>query len=170
MKIGFIGVNNHRKLYNKYRFRFYEALAQLSMSLSKFGNPFSQWIKKFVRTSLLETLKIPDSVIFGGESPKESLSDAVMFWKEYLGFEDVWTEQACRVVYDELISIAIGDIEQMDLSYKVESSTHSAHAPSTSTLYSQSESNANSQPPVQSQSQDSLFLASQVKNGELQSQ
>ena len=36
MKIGSIGVNNHRKLYNKYRWRFYEALAQLSMSLSNF--------------------------------------------------------------------------------------------------------------------------------------
>jgi len=27
MKVGSIGVNNHRKLYNKYRFRFYESLA-----------------------------------------------------------------------------------------------------------------------------------------------
>ena len=36
MKIGSIGVNNHRKLYNKYRFRFYEALSQLTMSLANF--------------------------------------------------------------------------------------------------------------------------------------
>jgi hypothetical protein len=34
-------------------------------------------MKKFVRISLTETLKIPDSVIFGGESPAESLEDAV---------------------------------------------------------------------------------------------
>ena len=34
-------------------------------------------MKKFVRLSLTETLKIPDSVIFGGESPAESLEDAV---------------------------------------------------------------------------------------------
>ena len=80
-----------------------------------------------MRSSLLETLKIPDSVIFGGESPQESLNDAVMFWKEYLGFEDVWTEQACRIVYDELISIALNDIENIDLTYKVESSSHTTN-------------------------------------------
>lgn len=77
MKIGSIGVNNHRKLYHKYRYRFYEGLAQLSMSLSGFSGLFGHWMKKFVRLSLTETLKIPDSVIFGGESPVESLNDAV---------------------------------------------------------------------------------------------
>jgi hypothetical protein len=84
MKVGSIGVNNHRKLYNKYRFRFYESLAQLTMSLAGFSNQFAIWIKKFVRQSLTETLKIPDSVVLGGESPAESLADAVMFWTEYL--------------------------------------------------------------------------------------
>lgn len=49
MKVGRIGVNNHRKLYNKYRFRFYESLAQLTMSLSGFTNAYAIWIKKFVR-------------------------------------------------------------------------------------------------------------------------
>ncbi len=39
----------------------------------------------FVRDSLTETLKIPDSVIYGGESPADSLEDAVIFWKEYIG-------------------------------------------------------------------------------------
>lgn len=73
MKVGLIGVNNHRKLYTKYRFRFYESLAQLTMSLAHFKDPFVQWINKFVRQSLIETLKIPDSVTFGGESPYESL-------------------------------------------------------------------------------------------------
>jgi len=43
------------------------------MSLTGFKNSFSIWIKKFVRQSLTETLKIPDSVVFGGESPAESL-------------------------------------------------------------------------------------------------
>jgi hypothetical protein len=47
------------------------------MSLANFKNPFTQWIKKFVRVSLTETLKIPDSVVYGGESPAESLNDAV---------------------------------------------------------------------------------------------
>jgi hypothetical protein len=69
MKVGSIGVNNHRKLYNKYRFRFYESLAQLTMSLSGFKNAYGKWVKKFVRESLTETLKIPDSVVYGGESP-----------------------------------------------------------------------------------------------------
>ena len=36
MKVALIGVNNHRKLYNKYRYRFYESLSQLTMSLSQF--------------------------------------------------------------------------------------------------------------------------------------
>jgi hypothetical protein len=85
MKVGSIGVNNHRKLYSKYRTRFYESVAQLTMSLSNFENGFKSWIKMFVRDSLTETLKIPDSVIYGGESPAESLEDAVTFWKEYIG-------------------------------------------------------------------------------------
>lgn len=106
MKIGSIGVNNHRKLYNKYRFRFYESLAQLTMSLSKFENAFVQWVRKFVRLSLIETLKIPDSVIFGGESPADSLQDAVMFWHEYLTKDKIWTAEACTSVYDELVTTA----------------------------------------------------------------
>jgi hypothetical protein len=60
------------------------------MSLSGFKESYQKWIKKFVRDSLTETLKIPDSVIFGGESPAESLQDAVMFWQEYIGKENIW--------------------------------------------------------------------------------
>jgi hypothetical protein len=40
MKVALIGVNNHRKLYNKYRYRFYESLSQLTMSLSQFDDSF----------------------------------------------------------------------------------------------------------------------------------
>lgn len=120
MRVGSIGVNNHRKLYVKYRTRFYESLAQLTMSLSNFENGFKSWIKKFVRDSLTETLKIPDSVIFGGESPAESLEDAVIFWKEYIGKEQIWTEVHCRKVYDQLIDTCLDDIIGLDLSYKVE--------------------------------------------------
>ncbi len=110
MKVGSIGVNNHRKLYNKYRFRFYESLAQLTMSLASFKQQFTKWIKKFIRESLTETLKIPDSVIFGGESPAESLQDAVMFWREFLNKENIWSQNPCNQVYDELISICVHDI------------------------------------------------------------
>ena len=56
-----------------------------------------------MRLSLTETLKIPDSVLYGGESPQESLNDAVLFWQEYLGQDSVWSEQACTAVYDELM-------------------------------------------------------------------
>jgi hypothetical protein len=73
MKVALIGVNNHRKLYAKYRWRFYEAIGQLTMALSQFKDQFVSWIRKFVRCSMIETLKIPDSVTFGGESPYESL-------------------------------------------------------------------------------------------------
>lgn len=48
-KVSFIGVKNHRKLFEKYKFRFYEALASLVMSLSKFKLQFNLWIKKFIR-------------------------------------------------------------------------------------------------------------------------
>ena len=65
-------------------------------------------------------MKIPDSVLYGGESPLESLSDAVLFWKEYLGQKDVWSEHACMSVYDELMQIIISDIERLDLTYKVQ--------------------------------------------------
>lgn len=57
------------------------------MSLSNFENGYKNWIKMFVRASLTETLKIPDSVTYGGESPADSLEDAVAFWKEYIGKE-----------------------------------------------------------------------------------
>ena len=119
MKVGRIGVNNHRKLYNKYRFRFYESLAQLTMSLSGFTNAYAIWIKKFVRQSLTETLKIPDSVVYGGESPAESLADAVMFWTEYLSKDQIWSESGCQQVYHELINTCLHDIEDLDLNYKV---------------------------------------------------
>ena len=84
LRVGKIGVNNHRKLYNKYRFKFYKTLASLTMSLSGFKENFKKWTTKFVREALTETLKIPDSVIYSGENPSESLQDAVIFWSEYL--------------------------------------------------------------------------------------
>lgn len=76
-KVCEIGVRHHRKLYQKYRERFYNALASFTKALAFHKAPFALWSKKFVRTSLIETLKIPDAVIFGGESPYESLQDAV---------------------------------------------------------------------------------------------
>jgi len=90
------------------------------MSLSGFSGLFGHWIKKFVRLSLTETLKIPDSVIFGGESPVESLNDAVQFWCHYLTKDEIWTVDACQIVYDELIQTALNDIESMNLTYKVQ--------------------------------------------------
>jgi hypothetical protein len=60
-KICSIGGKNHRKLYNKYRDRFYEALAFFTISLSQHKTALIQWIKKFVRSSVIDTLKIPDS-------------------------------------------------------------------------------------------------------------
>jgi hypothetical protein len=47
------------------------------MALSAHQTNFAQWIRKFVRSTLQETLKIPDAAIFGGESPEESLKDAI---------------------------------------------------------------------------------------------
>ena len=68
---------------------------------------------------MTETLKIPDSVVFGGESPAESLQDAVMFWREYLCKDEIWSEQCCRQVYDEIMTTCIHDIEELDLNYKI---------------------------------------------------
>ena len=90
-----IGVKHHRKLYPKYRNRFYEVLAFFTMALSNHKAAFVQWIKKFVKQSLFETLKIPDSVIFGGESPFESLKDAVQFWRDWLNKDHIWSEFTC---------------------------------------------------------------------------
>ena len=113
-----IGVSNHRKLYEKYKHRFYDALASLVMSLSQYREAFAQWIRKFVRTTLQETLKIPDAAIFGGESPEESLKDAIQFWREWLN-KDRWSSQTCQIVYDELISTIIEDIKDVNLTYRV---------------------------------------------------
>jgi hypothetical protein len=55
------------------------------MALSHHKKSFQQWIRKFIRHTLQETLKIPNAVIFGGESPEESLKDAIQFWREWLG-------------------------------------------------------------------------------------
>jgi len=99
-KVCQIGVKNHRKLYEKYKHRFYEALASLLMSISKHAQEFQQWIRKFVRTTLVESLKIPDAVIFGGESLEESLRDAIQFWRELLNKGDIWSEATCRTIYN----------------------------------------------------------------------
>jgi len=114
-----IGVCNHRKLFEKYKARFYEALASLVMSLSHHQESFSQWIRKFVRKTLQETLKIPDAAIFGGESPEESLKDAIQFWREWLNKDELWSEYTCRRVYDELIHTIIEDITEVNLTYRV---------------------------------------------------
>ena len=73
MKVCEIGVRHHRKLYQKYRDRFYESLASFIKALSFHKKEFITFVKKFVRYSLTTTLKIPDAVLFGGESPFESL-------------------------------------------------------------------------------------------------
>ena len=73
-----------------------------------------------MRSSLTETLKIPDSVIFGGESPFESLQDAVQFWRDWLSKDKIWTDFTCSQVYDELLTRIIEDIDQLNLSYRVE--------------------------------------------------
>lgn len=119
-KVCSIGVRHHRKLYPKYRGRLYEALAHFIMSLAHHKSQFFQWAKKFVRTSLTETLKIPDAVIFGGESPYESLLDAVQFWRDFLNKDQIWTEFTCSHIYDELLQIITEDIDHLNLTYKVE--------------------------------------------------
>lgn len=119
-KVCHLGVRHHRKLYPKYRERFYEALAHFSMSLAHHKTAFVQWAKKFVRSSLTETLKIPDAVIFGGESPFESLKDAVQFWSDFLSKDKIWTEFTCSHIYDELLQRVLEDIDNLNLTYKVE--------------------------------------------------
>ena len=49
----------------------------------------------------------------------ESLNDAVMFWQEYLGQNEVWSISSCQFVYDELLQLVISDIQRLDLTYKV---------------------------------------------------
>jgi len=34
--------------------------------------------------------------------------------------EEIWTTDACQTVYDELINTAINDIDQVNLTYKVQ--------------------------------------------------
>jgi len=124
-----IGVCNHRKLLEKYRHKFYEALVALVMSLSKHKQQFSQWIRKFVRKTLQETLKIPDAAIFGAESPEESLKDAIQFWREWLNKDQLWSQYSCNTVYDELICTIIADIKQLNLTYRVVKSQQDQASP-----------------------------------------
>lgn len=90
------------------------------MSLAHHKTAFVQFSKKFVRASLTETLKIPDAVIYGGESPYESLVDAVQFWRDMLMKDKIWTEFTCAHIYDELMTRILEDIDQLNLSYRVE--------------------------------------------------
>jgi hypothetical protein len=118
-KVCTIGVCNHRKLYEKYKHRFYESLASLLMALSRHTQIFAPWIRKFVRTTIQETLKIPDAAIFGGESPEESLKDAIQFWREWLNKDKLWSERSCQLVYNELMRALIEDIKEVNLTYRV---------------------------------------------------
>ena len=118
-KVCIIGVANHRKLYDKYRHRFYEALARLVSSLAVHPEHFPAWIRKFVRRTFQETLKIPDAAIFGGESPEESLKDAISFWSKWLAKDKIWDEKTANQVYDELVLKIVEDIREVDLSYRV---------------------------------------------------
>ena len=88
---------------------------------------------------MTETLKIPDSVLYGGESPMESLNDAVMFWQEYLGQNEVWSISGCQFVYDELLQLVISDIQRLDLTYKVKK-TNSNEDDSLNSLLSMTQS------------------------------
>jgi len=90
------------------------------MSLAHHKTAFIQFSKKFVRASLTETLKIPDAVVYGGESPYESLVDAFQFWRDMLMKDKIWTEFTCAHVYDELMTRILEDIDQLNLSYRVE--------------------------------------------------
>lgn len=127
-KVCTIGVVNHRKLYDKYKNKFYEALAAKIMSLSRHKAHFPLWLRKFVRRTFQETLKIPDAAIFGGESPEESLKDAIQFWREWLNKDQLWSKQVCAQVYDELMLKIIEDIKQVNLSYRVVTNSSSAIA------------------------------------------
>jgi hypothetical protein len=89
------------------------------MALSRHTQIFAPWIRKFVRTTLQETLKIPDAAIFGGESPEESLKDAIQFWREWLNKDQLWSERSCQTVYNELIRSLIEDIKEVNLTYRV---------------------------------------------------
>lgn len=82
---------------------------------------FPAWIRKFVRRTLQETLKIPDAAIFGGESPEESLKDAIQFWSEWLAKDKIWDKDrnTANLVYDELILKIVEDVREVDLSYRV---------------------------------------------------
>jgi DNA-dependent protein kinase catalytic subunit len=123
-KVCTIGIANHRKLYDKYKHRFYEALASLVMSLSCHHAAFAQWVRKFVRHTLQETLKIPDAAIFGGESPEESLKDAIQFWREWLNKDQIWSSRSSRLVYDDLLRAIIEDIEGLNLKYEAKAAGH----------------------------------------------
>ena len=64
-------------------------------------------------------MKIPDAAIFGGESPEESLKDAIQFWREWLNKDQLWSEHSCRTVYNELMRALIEDIKEVNLTYRV---------------------------------------------------
>jgi hypothetical protein len=83
---------------------------------------FLPWIRKFVRKTLQETLKIPDAAIFGGEAFEESLKDGIQFWREWLN-KDLWSDFTCRIVYDELIFTILEDVKDLNLTYRVISSS-----------------------------------------------
>ena len=64
-------------------------------------------------------MKIPDAAIFGGESPEESLKDAIQFWREWLNKDLLWSERSCQTVYNELLRALIEDIKEVNLTYRV---------------------------------------------------
>lgn len=81
-------------------------------------NIFIIWIRRFVSEALMETLRIPESVFYAGEDPKQSLEIGISFWVSILNMNDLWTEYSNKLLFDELMIYIREKSDNLDISYK----------------------------------------------------
>jgi len=70
----------------------------------------------------METLRIPESVFYAGEDPKQSLSIGVGFWIKIINLKELWTDYSNKLFFDELMTYIREMAETLDISYIIKES------------------------------------------------
>lgn len=129
---------NFKKLYQKWRPHFLEALSLLIVSLSKYNAIFIHWIVRFIKQSVGDIITSQEGLT--PEEQEEAIDDAVQFWQGLLEATKSKSEQICIQIYDTLLNTltnflttVVGDSNVVS---KLEASSSSSRNPFLSRLSS----------------------------------
>ena len=87
--------------------------------MSYHRNIFIIWIRRLISEAVIETLRIPDSVFYAGEDPKQSLEVGVRFWISIITMKEIWTAYSNKLFFDELLTYIREMSETLDISYAI---------------------------------------------------